>query len=69
MPKNRIAFAALAFLLSAGLAAPGHAEESRGGAHPEMMKSPRKKEPRDTRAPAEQGTPAAKPDGAKIVFF
>ncbi len=69
MPKSRIAFAALTLLLSAGLAAPGHAEESRGGAHPEIQKSPRKKEQRDSRTPADQGAPAAKPDGAKIIFF
>jgi len=67
MTKTRLASAALALLLTAGLAAPSHAAETRGGGGPETIKPPRKKE-RDARTPAEQGTPATKP-GAKIVYF
>ena len=67
MIKPRLATAALALLLFAGVAAPSHAEESRGG-FPEAQKSPRKKE-RETRAPNEQGTPVTKPDSGKIVYF
>jgi len=69
MTKTRLASAALALLLTAGLAAPSHAAETRGGGGPEAMKSPRKKDTtRDARTPAEQDTPATKP-GGKIVYF
>ncbi len=69
MKKSRVAIAAIALILAAGVAIPSHAEESRGGAAPDVMKAPRKQERPSTRNPTAPGTPVAKPDNPKIIYF